>query len=173
MAPGTRRRCVQPLTVTIGKTRHPKTGARRASRKSTTTADISRAKSEAMGESDTHILDAVSARPWAIDVLDHSLLSWRDGTLGRRCGQGRGGCLIFARVAGGTGPDLAKLGRWEEAVADLKKTLPETGRPALVHDALAEAYDHLGNPEQAAAHRRQAAELRKPPVENEPIAKRE
>lgn len=45
-------------------------------------------------QSDTHTLDAVSARPWASDVLDYNLQSWRDGLLKKIRHPNIAGCLI-------------------------------------------------------------------------------
>ncbi len=51
---------------------------------------------------------------------------------------------------------LLKMGRWDDALADLETAL--AGNPTLpgLHGALAEAYDHLGDPAMAAEHRRLA-----------------
>lgn len=48
---------------------------------------------------------------------------------------------------------LAHKGRWPEAVIDLERALTSDARRPDLHQALAEAYEHLGDPELAARHR--------------------
>lgn len=60
------------------------------------------------------------------------------------------------------GQILAKLERWEEAIADLEQALPaiqNVHNAAEVRDALAAAYDAIDQPEIAAAHRAAIAGL--------------
>jgi predicted Zn-dependent protease len=57
---------------------------------------------------------------------------------------------------------LAKLGRWQEAVADLEASLADLPDKSLCHSTLAEAYDHLGLPSLASDHRRLAGTAIKP-----------
>ena len=58
------------------------------------------------------------------------------------------------------GQILAKLGRWERAVADLEAVTSVMPNSASVHAALADAYEHLGDESLAAEHRRVAADER-------------
>ena len=52
---------------------------------------------------------------------------------------------------------LAKLGKWQQAIADLEASLATLPDKSQCHTALAEAYDHLGQPSLANDHRRLAA----------------
>jgi tetratricopeptide (TPR) repeat protein len=52
---------------------------------------------------------------------------------------------------------LAKMGRYQEALADLETVLRERPDNAELHRILAECYRHLGQPELAAEHQRLAA----------------
>jgi tetratricopeptide (TPR) repeat protein len=63
---------------------------------------------------------------------------------------------------GTRGVVLARLERWKEALPDLEAALTATPRDAELHQALADAYEHLGLTEMAAAHRKQLADLGKP-----------
>jgi tetratricopeptide (TPR) repeat protein len=51
---------------------------------------------------------------------------------------------------------LLKMGRWNEAVADLEAVLASRAKPAGLHEALARAYEGLGETTMAAEHRRLA-----------------
>ena len=51
---------------------------------------------------------------------------------------------------------LMKLGRWNDALADLEAILPAKEDDVDLHKALAEVYEHLGSPGMAAKHRRLA-----------------
>ena len=55
---------------------------------------------------------------------------------------------------------LARLGRWTEALADLEIALAAFPDRAYIHDSLADAYQHLGDPDMAARHRDLAAQKR-------------
>jgi tetratricopeptide (TPR) repeat protein len=54
------------------------------------------------------------------------------------------------------GSILLKMGRHKEALDDLEAALPHYPNSPKLHAQLAEVYEHLGVPEQAAEHRRQA-----------------
>ncbi len=54
------------------------------------------------------------------------------------------------------GEVLVKMGRWKEALTDLQAALPGYPNNTVLHQRLAEAYEHLGVPEMAAEHRRLA-----------------
>jgi predicted Zn-dependent protease len=54
------------------------------------------------------------------------------------------------------GEVLVKLGRWKEAVDDLEYALNGAPDATTIHQALAQAYEALGNKELAAAHRQYA-----------------
>lgn len=54
------------------------------------------------------------------------------------------------------GQILMRLGRWQEACLDLEAALPRMTNKKSTHQALAEAYQHLGQTEKAAQHRRLA-----------------
>lgn len=60
------------------------------------------------------------------------------------------------RFRGTRGQVLARLGRWKDALPDLEAALRVGSRSAGLHRTLAEAYEHLGDPEMAAEHRRLA-----------------
>jgi Flp pilus assembly protein TadD len=49
---------------------------------------------------------------------------------------------------------LAKMGRWQEALADLELVLRERPDNPALHRILAECYRHLGQQEMAAEHQR-------------------
>ena len=55
---------------------------------------------------------------------------------------------------------LARLGRWSEALVDLEIALAAFPDRAHIHDSLADAYEHLGDPDMAARHRELAAQKR-------------
>jgi tetratricopeptide (TPR) repeat protein len=55
------------------------------------------------------------------------------------------------------GTVLLKMGRHKEALPDLEAALPRYPNSAPLHVQLAEVYEHLGDPDQAAEHRQQAA----------------
>src|SRR5262249_58618903 len=57
---------------------------------------------------------------------------------------------------------LAKLGRWQEALEDLEAALPGSPNNPGLHRALADAYEHLGDPAMAAKHRGLAEEKATP-----------
>jgi tetratricopeptide (TPR) repeat protein len=59
------------------------------------------------------------------------------------------------------GQMLTRLGRWEEARADLEAALPGVAYPGKTHRALAEVYERLGKLNLAAEHRRHAADPRR------------
>lgn len=52
------------------------------------------------------------------------------------------------------GQILAKLGRWDEAIADLEQALPSVANPNSVRKTLVKAYSQLGLDELAARHQR-------------------
>ena len=58
-----------------------------------------------------------------------------------------------ARLHGSRGLILAKMGRWKEAIPEMETAL-EAGDDLALHEALAEAYEHLGMSRLAAAHRK-------------------
>jgi uncharacterized protein HemY len=55
------------------------------------------------------------------------------------------------------GQILAQMRHWEAARTDLEAALPGLANKEGTHRTLAETYEHLGQPERAAEHRRQAA----------------
>ena len=55
------------------------------------------------------------------------------------------------------GQILAKMGRYQEAIADLELALTALPKLPAIHTALAESYEKLGDPELAARHRELAA----------------
>ena len=58
------------------------------------------------------------------------------------------------------GQILAKLGRWNDCIADLEKALPALADRAPVHDTLALAYEKIQLPEVAQLHRLKAEQWR-------------
>jgi predicted Zn-dependent protease len=54
------------------------------------------------------------------------------------------------------GQILAKLGRYRESIADLESALEALPNTKPIHETLAKAYEHLGEKELSAAHRRHA-----------------
>ena len=60
------------------------------------------------------------------------------------------------------GQILAKLERWEEAIADLEKALARMQDRDELRETLAQAYEAIGRVEIAAGHR---AAMRRPPSE--------
>lgn len=58
------------------------------------------------------------------------------------------------RLHGTRGEVLLKMGRWKDAVAEIETALAGGADSPALHAALATAYDRLGMPEMAAAHRR-------------------
>jgi tetratricopeptide (TPR) repeat protein len=67
------------------------------------------------------------------------------------------------RFRGTRGVVLARLGRWKEALPDLETTLAVKPSDVDIHQALADTYEHLGLAEMAAVHRKELANLVKPP----------
>jgi Flp pilus assembly protein TadD len=53
---------------------------------------------------------------------------------------------------------LARMGKWQESLADLEAALPGSPDNPRLHQALAEVYDHLGVRDMAARHQRLAEE---------------
>ena len=51
---------------------------------------------------------------------------------------------------------LMKMGRWKDALDDLEAALPANQDNADLHNALADVYEHVGDPDMAAKHRRLA-----------------
>lgn len=54
------------------------------------------------------------------------------------------------------GQIYAKMGKWNEALADLEAVLAVLPKQDAVHETLAEVYEHLGNPQMAAQHKKLA-----------------
>jgi predicted Zn-dependent protease len=52
------------------------------------------------------------------------------------------------------GQILVRMGRWKEALPDLELALARLPDRPAIHDALADVYQNLGDPESAAEHRR-------------------